>query len=87
MNCVLWLFRHVKVPSRLVTPVLCYYVPYILTVGVYLNFCIYNLIWFFGFFVYFTSTGRLFLSDLDWSLYLEHFDIIFVLFHSVIRVK
>ena len=39
-NCVLWLFRPVKVTSRLVAPFLCYYVLYILTVGVYLNFCI-----------------------------------------------
>ena len=86
-NCVLWLFRPVKVTSHLVALFLCYYVLYILTVEVYLNFCIYNLIWFFGFFVYFTSIGRLFLSDLDWNLYLEHFDIFFVLFCTVIGVK
>ena len=87
VNCVLWLFRPVKVTSRLVAPFLCYYVPYILTVGVYLNFCIDNLIWFFGFFVYFTSIGRLFFLDLAWNLYLEHFDIFFVAFRTVICVK
>ena len=86
-NCVLWLFSPVKVTSRLIPLFLCYSVPYILSVGVYLNFCIYNWIRFFGFFVYFTSIGRLFLLDLNWNLYLEHFDILFVSSCSVIHVK
>ena len=86
-NCVLWLFCPVKVSSRLVVSFWCYSVPYILTVGINLNFCIHNWISFIQFFGLLTSIRRLFVLDPDYNLYLEHFDMLFVPFRTVIRVE
>ena len=52
MNCVLWLFCSVNVSSCFTVPFWSYYVPYILTVGINLNFGIYNWLSFIGFLVY-----------------------------------
>ena len=86
-NCGLWLFCPVKVSSRPVVLFWCYSVLYILTVGINLNFCIHNWISFLTIFGLFTNIRRLFVLDLDCKLYLEHFDMLFVPFRTVIRVE